>query len=357
MRFCHSLLSRSLRVESPSRSTTGNIPLPTGKYCPTRLALWTDCSARQQKIYSSVCNYLQPSQEARARLFTPLIALEEDARRFGLRPISSEQGLENYERTAVEDHVRDIIAELCKIDAARDEFGLEMESGSTITPTLSIHAAVARQMQTNHQAYIAPDPISSASTESTATLTPSSLRSNTSLPTSFLWKHFAWGLGKWTYGNACLQEPNTSIARVLCLCLMAFHSPVRDQEWRNTTQSRLYLWTTSFDHARSQIPKEVLEQITLHSDSTNSEYNLQQQVAECPRGLKPAVPHQMSDTGFSRQNRQAPTRIKRPHANEASARSHLPLPRNERLVNARLGKIKAAIRNAMMHSFAPRDVY
>jgi hypothetical protein len=69
-----------------------------------------------------------------------------------------------------------------------------------------------------------------------------------------------------------LQEPNTSIARVLCLCLMAFHSPVRDQEWRNTTQSRLPLWTTSFDHARSQIPKEVLQQIAPHSDSTNSEY-------------------------------------------------------------------------------------
>jgi hypothetical protein len=124
LRFCHNLLSRPLRVETPSRSTTGNIPLPTGKYCPTRLALWTDCSARQQNIYSSVCNYLQSTEEAQARLFTPLIALEEDARRSGLRPISSEQGLENYERIAVEDHVRDIIAELCKIDAARDEFGL-----------------------------------------------------------------------------------------------------------------------------------------------------------------------------------------------------------------------------------------
>ncbi len=57
-------------------------------------------------------------------MFTPLIALEEDAKQFGLRSISSEQGLENYERIAVEDHVRDIIAELCKIDAAQDEFGL-----------------------------------------------------------------------------------------------------------------------------------------------------------------------------------------------------------------------------------------
>ncbi|CAL5871543.1 uncharacterized protein PFLUO_LOCUS5796 [Penicillium psychrofluorescens] len=124
MRHCHNLLSRPLRVETPSRSTTGAIPLPTGKYCPTRLEPWTDCLARQQAIYSSVCNYLYPAEEAQARLFTPLVALEEDARRFGLRPISSEQGLETYERIAVEDHVRDIITELCKIEAAQEEFGL-----------------------------------------------------------------------------------------------------------------------------------------------------------------------------------------------------------------------------------------
>jgi hypothetical protein len=53
-----------------------------------------------------------------------VIALEELARRFALRPISSEQGLETYERIAVEDHVRDIISELCKIPAAREEFML-----------------------------------------------------------------------------------------------------------------------------------------------------------------------------------------------------------------------------------------
>src|SRR5213595_2275752 len=37
IRLCHNLLSRPLRVELPSRSTTGTIPLPTGKYCPSRL--------------------------------------------------------------------------------------------------------------------------------------------------------------------------------------------------------------------------------------------------------------------------------------------------------------------------------
>ncbi|CDM37285.1 unnamed protein product [Penicillium roqueforti FM164] len=42
-----------------------------------------------------------------------------------------------------------------------------------------------------------------------------------------------------------------SVARTLCLCLMAFRSPTRGQEWRNSTRSELLLWTTSFDHTRS----------------------------------------------------------------------------------------------------------
>jgi hypothetical protein len=61
---------------------------------------------------------------SRAQHFPPAITLEEFARRFALRPISSEQGIETCGRIAVEDHVRDIIWELCKIPAARQEFML-----------------------------------------------------------------------------------------------------------------------------------------------------------------------------------------------------------------------------------------
>ena len=60
IRHCHNLLSRPLRAEEPSRSTTGKIPLPTGKYCPLRLLPWTDCSTKQREMYNSVCGYLQP---------------------------------------------------------------------------------------------------------------------------------------------------------------------------------------------------------------------------------------------------------------------------------------------------------
>lgn len=124
LRHCHNLLSRPLRVETPSRSMAGTIPLPKGKFCPTRLRPWTDCPAQQQAIYKSVRDYLQSADGAQARLFTPLIALEELARRFALRPMSSEQGLETYERIAMGDHVRDITAELGEVPVAREEFRL-----------------------------------------------------------------------------------------------------------------------------------------------------------------------------------------------------------------------------------------
>ncbi|KAL4780135.1 hypothetical protein BJX76DRAFT_351242 [Aspergillus varians] len=124
IRHCHDLLWRPLRAEAPSRSTTGTIPPPTGKYCPIRLRPWTDCAARQREIYASVCRYLQPTEVNAQQLFTPLVALEDHGRRFARRPISSEQDLETYERLAVEDHVHDIVAELCKIPNAREEFQL-----------------------------------------------------------------------------------------------------------------------------------------------------------------------------------------------------------------------------------------
>ncbi|KAL2840037.1 hypothetical protein BJX68DRAFT_190932 [Aspergillus pseudodeflectus] len=101
-----------------------DIPPPTGKYCPTRLRLWEDCAARQQAIYDAVCGYLQPTGQDTPRLFSSLVALEDIGRRFGRRPLSSEQDLESYERFAVEDHVHDVITELCRIPEARQEFRL-----------------------------------------------------------------------------------------------------------------------------------------------------------------------------------------------------------------------------------------
>lgn len=122
-RQCHDQLSRPLRSEILSSSTTGTIPLPTGKYCPIRLDYWADCHAQQQALYSSVYRHLRLTS-GNARLFPPPIELEIMRRKLSDRPISSEQGLERYEHLGVEQYVSDIITELSKLPAARDEFGL-----------------------------------------------------------------------------------------------------------------------------------------------------------------------------------------------------------------------------------------
>ncbi|GKZ94888.1 hypothetical protein AnigIFM59636_008619 [Aspergillus niger] len=124
IQHCHDLLWRPLRAQTPSRSTTGRIPAPIGKHCPIRLLPWTDCEARQREIYQSVCRYLQRVGEDAPQLFASLVELEGLGRRFARRPISSEQDLETYERLTVEDHVHEIIAELCKIPEACEEFRL-----------------------------------------------------------------------------------------------------------------------------------------------------------------------------------------------------------------------------------------
>ncbi|OJZ79832.1 hypothetical protein ASPFODRAFT_66016 [Aspergillus luchuensis CBS 106.47] len=112
------------QVESPSRSTTGTVPAPKGKRCPLQLLPWTECTAIQQEIYHSVCTYLAPPGQPAAQLFPSRTVLKGLGEEFKKRAISSEQDLQSYERFGVENHVRDIIAELCKIRAAREEFQL-----------------------------------------------------------------------------------------------------------------------------------------------------------------------------------------------------------------------------------------
>ncbi|GLA56312.1 hypothetical protein AnigIFM63604_008109, partial [Aspergillus niger] len=124
IRYCHSYTSLCLRVESSSRSTTGTVPAPKGKRCPLQLLPWTECTAIQQKIYHSVCTYLAPPGQPAAQLFPSRTVLKGFGEEFKKRAISSEQDLQSYERFGVENHVRDIIAELCKIRAAREEFQL-----------------------------------------------------------------------------------------------------------------------------------------------------------------------------------------------------------------------------------------
>ncbi|KAL4931879.1 uncharacterized protein BDV17DRAFT_279971 [Aspergillus undulatus] len=352
LRHSHNLLSRPLRVETPSRSTTGKIPLPTGKYCPTRLEPWADCSALQSELYMSVYRYLQLTPRGAPQLFSSLHELEGLGRRLCRNPISSEQELGAYERFAVEEHVHDIITELCKLPAARDEFGLgdgiQFSSHTNSLNENEVPEANASQSSSVH--HPRPDQfcIHRVDGNTTTLLTsveykpPHKLSVATlrmGLRPMDLWKDMVRSNkiptsheAKLRYNaerlvcSALVQEyhvmiqegleysyvtngvarvllrvphddpstlyyflcdPNselntevedsfrlqeTSVARILCLCLMAFRSSVRGQEWRNSIRPELPLWTTSFDHTRSQISQAELPQTVPNSDSTTLEY-------------------------------------------------------------------------------------
>lgn len=141
-------------MASPSQSTTGTIPAPTGKHCPLQLRPWTDCATRQRELYNSVCHHLQPVGRDAPRLFTPFLALEEYGQRSARRPITSEKDLKSYERFAVENHVHDIILELCKIPSARDEF--QLSDGVWFDNHANALDKVEDKSQTDHLSTLRP---------------------------------------------------------------------------------------------------------------------------------------------------------------------------------------------------------
>ncbi|KAF4251477.1 hypothetical protein CNMCM8980_006750 [Aspergillus fumigatiaffinis] len=330
IQHCHNLLWKPLRAEAPSRSTTGKISPPTGKYCPVRLRQWTDCEARQREIYESVCRYLQPTRVDARQFFAPLVALEDHGRRFARRPISSEQDLETYERLAVEDHVHDIVAELCKIPDAREEFQLgsgiwfdnhanaldednEMDAsrsstarpsrpdqfcihrvdGNTSTLLTTVEYKPPHKLSAGSlreglrpmdfwQEVVEPDTIpteepkrsryNAARLVGSAIVQEFHVMIQEGLEYSYitnglmdvqLWVPYDdpstlyYDLGDPSiYGTGGVGRPGaprTRIERTLCLCLMSFRSPFRDQAWRNGARAQLPIWHTSFDSERSQI--------------------------------------------------------------------------------------------------------
>ena len=350
MRLSHNSLSRPLRVETPSRSTSGKIPLPSRKHCPIRLERWDECPVQLSELYRSVQSYLQPTPGEAPRLFTSLHELEGLGRRLNRNPISSEQELEAYERFAVEEHINDIITELCKIPAAREEFGLGdgiqfSNHTNSLNKSDAIEADASQPSSVHHPR---PDQfcIHRVDGRTTTLLTTVEYKPPHKLPVATLrtglrpmdlWKEMVKSNkittdkdAKLRYNaerlvcSAIVQEyhvmiqeglefsyvtngiarvllrvpqndpgtlyyflcdpnnevnmemeahlANTSVARTLCLCLMAFHSPVRGQEWRNSVRPDIPIWKTSFDHTRSHIPEDEFRQLPLNSDSTAPEF-------------------------------------------------------------------------------------
>lgn len=347
IRHCHNLFSRPLRTEVPSRSTTGKIPAPTGKRCPLRLRPWADCESRQEEIYCSVYNHLEPPRQDAEQLFLSRFVLEGFGKELR-RPISSEQDLESYERFGVENHVRDIIAALCEKRAARDEFHLSdrvsFDNHANALDPPQVDPSQPRESSTSRRSrpdqfcvrrgtsetilttveYKLPHKLSVESIrsglrpmdfwkevvapDSVPTQEPEKLRYNAArltgsalvqkfhvmiqegLEYSYLTNGLAMVLLRvphndptTLYYHLCkpnmeanpeddqsFRQPVTSIACVLCLCLMSFGSRLRDQEWRNNARQLLPEWKTSFNHERSEIPDAELQQVPPDAQYTPS---------------------------------------------------------------------------------------
>ncbi|KAJ5129157.1 uncharacterized protein N7515_005196 [Penicillium bovifimosum] len=314
---------------------------------------WNICSTQLSEIYRSVSGYLQLTPGGTPHLFTSLDELEGFGREFSETPISSERDLEAYERFAVEKHVRDIISELCKIPAARDEFGLGdgIQFRKNHTNSLNENEAIeadASQPPSVHRPRPDQFCIHRIDGNTNTLLTTVEYKPPHKLPVATLrmglrpmdlWKEMVGsnkvltkqeeklkdkaerlvcsalvqeyhvmiqegleysyvtnGIARVLLRVPCddpgtlyyfLCDPNselnpeveytsqlrkTSVARTLCLCLMAFRSAARGQEWRNSTRLDLPIWKTSSDHTRSQIPKLGLRQTLLHPESTNPVY-------------------------------------------------------------------------------------
>ncbi|PYH91091.1 hypothetical protein BO71DRAFT_443423 [Aspergillus ellipticus CBS 707.79] len=348
VQHCHNIFSQPVRVGHCSYSEAGLLPPATEKCCPLRLRPWKDCTAKQQEIYDSICHYLEP-EEGSMRVFPGISMLQKLGNYTTEGSICCKRRVIIHGNFAVGDHVDDIIAELCKLQTARDTFGLgdgvslihhgnaldetEIESQDPPAPwpPRSEQLCIYRVDGDTHTFlttvdYQPPHELSVENlrvglrsmnfwdelvgSDSIPVTEPEKLRYNaeqlagsavvetyhTMIQEGLEYSCISTGLAlillrvpfddpgtlyyrlcepneevKWQAGENILQ-PTTALARVLCLCLMSFQSPLRSQEWRNNTQAQLPVWKTSFDLIRSQIPKNELKQKPPDSGYTSPEY-------------------------------------------------------------------------------------
>src|SRR5271156_631760 len=121
IRTCHTLLSKSLRVQTDkSLSTQGSITSPKNKPCPTLLKPWTAFPIRQQQLFERVREYIPHDAEH----FSPIQYLTELGQDLCDRPLASEKDLEAYQRLAVERPTTNIISQLQGIKKARKALSL-----------------------------------------------------------------------------------------------------------------------------------------------------------------------------------------------------------------------------------------
>ncbi|KAF3018783.1 hypothetical protein E8E15_008547 [Penicillium rubens] len=369
LQHSHDLLSRQLRVETPSRSTTGKIPLPTGKDCPTRLEHWVDCPEQLLRVYRSVCQYLQSELGQAPRLFSSLPELEGLGRRFARKPLSSEQDLEAYERFGVEEHVHDIIAELCKIPAACDEFGLGdgiqfSNHTNSLTRNETFEADTSQVSNTPHPR---PDQfcIHRVDGNTTTVLTTVEYKPPHKLPVATLrmglrpmdlWKKMVRSNKIPTDQDAKLRY---NAERLVCSAIV--------QKYHVMIQEGLeysYL-TNGIARVLLRVPRDdpttfsrALDLVRPMNYRRHLRCRLPQRAVECLHALKPAVHLRRSDRVHGHLTRPGPTQIKHLAISGGSVKSRLHRPLDDQVASkSQCMTKKKIIPDAALHNFAHNDVY
>ncbi|KAL9127374.1 MAG: hypothetical protein Q9217_003730 [Psora testacea] len=117
----HSSMALGCRyISSTERINTrrvrrGRRRLKAGRARGIRKEQEEDFPETQQRVFDMAYVYLHLHNQPLPRLFYSVYYLEKVGQNLRLKELSSEQGLEKYEQTAVEDNVTDIIRQVCAI--------------------------------------------------------------------------------------------------------------------------------------------------------------------------------------------------------------------------------------------------
>ena len=100
---------------------------PGHKYYPKALKAWEDFSTLQDEVFSKVCGVFHPKGQQAARLFSPLLSIEDQGRLHCKIWIANEASLRTYQKAALEVHVTDIISRLSEV--VQDPLEFELGQG------------------------------------------------------------------------------------------------------------------------------------------------------------------------------------------------------------------------------------
>ena len=124
LQACHEHLHKPLRVETNKSWTTKGSTNPGNRYYPKNLKKWENFAEEQRRVFSTAHDIFHPENKPALRLFSPILSIEDQGRLHCNIRIANEASLRNYEKSAIEVQVADIINRLSEIMQDPKQFQL-----------------------------------------------------------------------------------------------------------------------------------------------------------------------------------------------------------------------------------------